>query len=113
MAIHGTVSKGFEGVRDAFEANFHDGNEVGAAFCLHVKSRKVVDLWGGLTDIRGKTWKENTPALVFSTTKGATAICAMMLVEQKRLDVDAPVSRYWPGITGSPSALPHRRTHLI
>ncbi len=96
MAVHGTVSKGFERVRDAFETNFSEGGEVGAAFCLHVKSRKVVDLWGGLTDVKGKTWKENTPALVFSTTKGATAICAMMLVDQKRLDIDAPVAQYWP-----------------
>ncbi len=96
MTIHGTVSKGFEGVREAFEANFRDGNEVGASFCLHVKSRKVVDLWGGLTDVKGKTWKENTPAVVFSTTKGATAICAMMLVDQKLLDIDAPVAQYWP-----------------
>jgi len=96
MTIHGTVSKGFEGVREAFEANFREGNEVGASFCLHVKSRKVVDLRGGLTDVKGKTWKENTPAVVFSTTKGATAICAMMLVDQKRLDIDAPVAQYWP-----------------
>jgi CubicO group peptidase (beta-lactamase class C family) len=96
MTIHGTVSKGFEGVREAFEANFRDGSEVGASFCLHVKSRKVVDLWGGLTDVKGKTWKENTPAVVFSTTKGATAICAMMLVDQKLLDIDAPVAQYWP-----------------
>ena len=96
MTIHGTVSKGFEGVREAFEANFREGNEVGASFCLHVKSRKVVDLWGGLTDVKGKTWKENTPAVVFSTTKGATAICAMMLVDQKLLDIDAPVAQYWP-----------------
>ncbi len=96
MTVHGTVSKGFERVRDAFETNFSEGGEVGAAFCLHVKSRKVVDLWGGLTDVKGKTWKENTPALVFSTTKGATAICAMMLVDQKRLDIDAPVAQYWP-----------------
>ena len=96
MTIHGTVSKGYERVRDAFEANFREGGEVGAAFCLHVKSRKVVDLWGGTTDVGGKTWKENTPGLVFSTTKGATAICALMLVERKRLDVDAPVAQYWP-----------------
>jgi CubicO group peptidase (beta-lactamase class C family) len=96
MAVHGTVSNGYERVRDAFETNFREGGEVGAAFCLHVKSRKVVDLWGGLTDVKGKTWKENTPALVFSTTKGATAICAMMLVDQKRLDIDAPVAQYWP-----------------
>jgi len=97
MAIHGTVSKGFEGVRDAFEANFRESGEVGAAFCLHVKSRKVVDLWGGVTDKpNGRRWTEHTPGVVFSTTKGATAMCALMLVEQKRLDLDAPVARYWP-----------------
>jgi CubicO group peptidase (beta-lactamase class C family) len=109
MSIHGTVSKGFERVRDAFEANFRENGEVGAAFCLHVKSRKVVDLWGGLTDAKGKTWKENTPALVFSTTKGATAICAMMLVDQKRLDIDAPVAQYWPEFAaGSKADIPVR-----
>jgi CubicO group peptidase (beta-lactamase class C family) len=97
MTIHGTVSKGFERVREAFETNFRDGGEVGAAFCLHVKSRKVVDLWGGIADIDNNTrWKEDTAALVFSTTKGATAMCALTLVDQKRLDLDAPVARYWP-----------------
>jgi len=94
--IHGTVSKGFERVRDAFEANFQSNAEVGAAFCLHVKSRKVVDLWGGTTDVDGKRWQESTPVVVFSTTKGAAAVCAMMLVDRKQLDVDAPVARYWP-----------------
>ena len=94
---YGTVSRGFERVRDAFEANFREGSELGAAFCLHVKSRKVVDLWGGVADaIANRRWTENTPALVFSTTKGATAMCALMLVDQKRLELDAPVARYWP-----------------
>ncbi len=96
MTIHGSISKGYERVGEAFEANFRENGEVGAAFCLHVKSRKVVDLWGGHMERNGKTWKENTPALVFSTTKGATAICAMMLVDQRRLDLDAPVAAYWP-----------------
>jgi CubicO group peptidase (beta-lactamase class C family) len=34
--------------------------------------------------------------LVFSTTKGATAICALQLVERGDLDLDAPVAEYWP-----------------
>jgi CubicO group peptidase (beta-lactamase class C family) len=33
---------------------------------------------------------------VFSVTKGVLAICAYQLVEQGRLDLDAPVARYWP-----------------
>jgi CubicO group peptidase (beta-lactamase class C family) len=34
--------------------------------------------------------------VVFSTTKGATAICAHQLVDEGKLDLDAPVARYWP-----------------
>jgi CubicO group peptidase (beta-lactamase class C family) len=34
--------------------------------------------------------------LVFSTTKGATAICANLLAQRGLLDMDAPVSAYWP-----------------
>ncbi len=31
-----------------------------------------------------------------STTKGATAICAHLLVQRGELDLDAPVVKYWP-----------------
>jgi CubicO group peptidase (beta-lactamase class C family) len=34
--------------------------------------------------------------LIFSGTKGLVAICLLMLVERGRLDLDAPVARYWP-----------------
>ena len=34
--------------------------------------------------------------LVASSTKGATAICANLLVQRGELDLDAPVARYWP-----------------
>jgi CubicO group peptidase (beta-lactamase class C family) len=33
---------------------------------------------------------------VFSTTKGATALCANLLAQRGELDVDAPVATYWP-----------------
>ncbi len=34
--------------------------------------------------------------LVFSLSKGVTAVCVHMLVERGLLDVDAPVDSYWP-----------------
>src|SRR5690606_7722446 len=34
--------------------------------------------------------------LVFSATKGATAIVAHLLAERGELDLDAPVASYWP-----------------
>ena len=33
---------------------------------------------------------------MFSTTKGATAVCANQLAQEGALDVDAPVAEYWP-----------------
>ena len=93
----GHVELGFETVREAFEANFDERGDVGAAFCLYVEGRPVVDIWGGVADPKsGRPWAEGTLALVYSTTKGVTAICAHLLAERGQLDLDAPVARYWP-----------------
>jgi CubicO group peptidase (beta-lactamase class C family) len=95
--VGGSVESGFEGVRGAFEKNFEEHGEVGAAFALHVNGKKVVDLWGGVADPKtGRAYDEHTLQLVFSTTKGATAMCANKLIEDGNLDPDAPVAQYWP-----------------
>jgi CubicO group peptidase (beta-lactamase class C family) len=94
---NGTTASGFEGVRDAFDANFAKGLEIGASFSAYHRGEKVVDLWGGTADVAtNRPWDERTLALVFSTTKGATAICANKLAQEGALDVDAPVAKYWP-----------------
>ena len=65
---------------DAFAANFEDRDELGAAVVVYVAGRKVVDLWGGIADQRtGRPWVSDTPAIVFSVTKGVLAICAYRL----------------------------------
>jgi CubicO group peptidase (beta-lactamase class C family) len=94
--IGGYVEAGFEGVREAFARNFTDHGEVGAAVAAYVGGRKVVDLWGGTADHDGTPYGEDTLQLVFSTTKGVTAICANMLAQRGELDVDKPVAHYWP-----------------
>lgn len=96
--VHGHVEEGWGKVADAFWANF-EGNpgEVGAACCVYADGRPVVDLWGGLADReRNRPWSEDTIALVASTTKGAAAICAHLLVQRGELDLEAPVAKYWP-----------------
>jgi CubicO group peptidase (beta-lactamase class C family) len=98
---NGTTASGFEGVRDAFDANFTKGLEIGASFSAYHRGEKVVDLWGGSADVAtNRPWDERTLALVFSTTKGATAICANKLAQEGALDVDAPVAKYWPEFAG-------------
>jgi CubicO group peptidase (beta-lactamase class C family) len=97
MDIEGQVEPGYEGLREAFAANFSSHGEVGAAFCLYVKGRKVVDIWGGLADAKTEQqWDKDTLALVYSTSKGVSAICAHLLAQRGQLDLDAPVVDYWP-----------------
>jgi CubicO group peptidase (beta-lactamase class C family) len=95
--VQGFVEAGFEPVREAFRANFELRGEVGAACCIHVHGRPVVDLWGGVTTPGGtKPYTADTLQLVASTTKGVVAIAAHMLAQEGKLDFDAPVTRYWP-----------------
>ncbi|HEX5366525.1 MAG TPA: serine hydrolase domain-containing protein [Acidimicrobiales bacterium] len=97
VTVHGHAAPGFEGVRAAFTANFVRHGEVGAAFCLVVDGRTVVDLWGGVADVAsGAPYERDSLQLVFSSTKGVTALCAALLARRGVLDVDAPVAELWP-----------------
>ncbi|MFN8621163.1 MAG: serine hydrolase domain-containing protein [Chloroflexota bacterium] len=95
--IEGEVDEGYGAVADAFIAGFLERGEVGAAVAVHVDGRRVVDLWGGIADATtGRPWTPETPGVVHSCTKGIVAICAWMLAQEGRLEMDAPVARYWP-----------------
>ncbi len=95
--VYGEVASGFERVKDAFAANFENNGEVGAACSAYHRGEKVVDLWGGVADQEsGRPWAEDSMVMVASSTKGATAICANLLVQRGELDLDAPVALYWP-----------------
>lgn len=96
-ALHGCVETGFQRVADAFATNFARHGDIGAACCVYVDGRPVVDIWSGDADREaGSPWQEDTLQLVFSTSKGATAICAHLLAQRGLLDLDAPVAEYWP-----------------
>ena len=90
-------AEGFEPVREAFDANFVDPGELGAAVAVVIDGRPVVDLWGGLADAHTeRAWSGQTPVLIYSATKGPTATCALLLWERGLLDLDAPVAEVWP-----------------
>lgn len=95
--LQGFCAPEFASVLQAFEENFTARGEVGASVCLTLEGRTVVDLWGGLADpASGREWDRDTVSIVFSCTKGATAICAHVLKSRGMLDYDAPVAQYWP-----------------
>ncbi|MFP4518163.1 MAG: serine hydrolase domain-containing protein [Oceanicaulis sp.] len=95
--IFGQTAAGFEPVRQAFEENFADRGEIGAAFALLRDGEVLVDLRGGHADRkRTRAWGEDTIVPVFSTGKAVTALVVAWLVDQGRLDYDAPVAAVWP-----------------
>ncbi|WP_427917969.1 serine hydrolase domain-containing protein [Streptomyces sp. cg40] len=96
-AIDGHCDPRFTAVRTAFEENFRDRDELGAAVTVTVDGETVVDLWGGWADAaRTRPWERDTVVNVWSTTKGPVALCAHILADRGLLDLDARVATYWP-----------------
>jgi len=97
LEVHGSCSARFERVRDAFIQNFEVDGEVGASFAVCEGDRMVVDLWAGWADeASARPWERDTLVNVFSIGKAVTSICLHHLVERGLVDLDAPVSTYWP-----------------
>jgi CubicO group peptidase (beta-lactamase class C family) len=95
--VQGTCDHKFELVRHEFERNFSERGEVGASVAITLDGKQVVDLWGGAADPQtGRRWEKDTRVVVWSSTKGATALCAHILADRGELDLDAPVAKYWP-----------------
>jgi CubicO group peptidase (beta-lactamase class C family) len=95
--VEGRYEAAFRPVVEVFQRNFLEHGEVGASLALTVEGETVVDLWGGVADEQaGRAWDKDTVSIVFSCTKGATALCAHILSSRGKLDLEAPVAEIWP-----------------
>ncbi|MGA9276819.1 serine hydrolase domain-containing protein, partial [Ilumatobacter sp.] len=76
---------------------FEEFPEVGAGFALVADGEVKVDITAGIADeATGRAWDDQTLQLVFSTTKGAAAICVGRLVDDGVLSYDDTVASHWP-----------------
>lgn len=100
VEIGGRVAPGLERLVEAFAANFTRGDdyeEVGAALVVMREGERVVDLWAGSADAaRTRPWTPETLVNVWSTTKGAAALCVAWAVGRGFLAYDQPVAELWP-----------------
>lgn len=95
--IGGHCDERFALVREVFEKNFRDDQELGSAFALSLGGEMVVDLWGGFTGPERKTeWDEDTIVLVTSTGKIIVSLCGLMLIDRGLIALDEPIATYWP-----------------
>lgn len=96
-ATEGTVSRGFEAVRDAFDENFTRRHELGGAAAAYLGGENVVDLWGGVRNKRtGEPWERDTMVVIHSATKGLAAMTLALAHSRGWLDYEERVSTYWP-----------------
>lgn len=97
MQIQGYFDLRFEAVRDAFSNLFEQTQQRGAAVCVKVGGETVVDLWAGVADnAEEQAWQSDTLVNLFSCTKTFTAVAALQLVGEGKLQLDEPVARLWP-----------------
>jgi CubicO group peptidase (beta-lactamase class C family) len=95
--LQGEVAPGFEEVASVFEKNFAQRGEIGAACAVYHEGRKVVDLWGGYRDREALApWEEDTLVLVFSATKGISALTVALAHSRGLIDYEEKVATYWP-----------------
>jgi CubicO group peptidase (beta-lactamase class C family) len=95
--VEGHVSRGFEAVREAFADNFARRGELGGACCAYYRGEKVVDLWGGIRNKEtGEPWERDTMVLVWSASKGLSAMPLAVAHSRGWLDYEERVATYWP-----------------
>lgn len=93
----GHCDPAFAAVAEAFARGFEERDELGAAVSVVVDGESVVDLWGGLADaVEGTPWGEHTIAHAYSVSKPLVATCALLLADRGQLELDSPVTAWWP-----------------
>ena len=99
--IGGTVSPGWEPVRDGFASNFERGLERNAQLCIYKNGIPVVDLWGTNTEPGYSTappsgYDGDTLQIVYSSTKAAAATVFALAVDRGLFNYDDTVASIWP-----------------
>jgi len=127
MAIQGSVDPRFEPVAGVFDEVIAGGSGRGASLAAWHGGRWVVDLWGGVAGVGddgdagagaggARPWRSDTIAMVYSVSKPFAAVCVLLLADRGLVDLDAPLTTYWPEMTAATTmrqVLAHRSGHVV
>jgi len=96
MKCKGYIHPDYQSVAETFSKHFEQGEEIGAALCLYHRHQKVLDIWGGWSDLSRKSaWQENTLVPFFSATKAVAASCLAHCHARGLFRYNEPVAKYW------------------
>ncbi|MBX9742283.1 MAG: beta-lactamase family protein [Chthoniobacterales bacterium] len=84
-------------ITEAFQKNFDEGLEVGAALAVYHRGKKVIALYQGWCDeAHTRQWKEDTLALIWSAGKGVGAACLLHAMQENGTTPEEKVATFWP-----------------
>ncbi|WP_250000725.1 serine hydrolase domain-containing protein [Actinoplanes sp. M2I2] len=87
------IAPGFEAVAEAFATEPRGGS----ALTILRAGEPVVELVEGWRDTaRTDPWRPDTLVQVYSTGKPVIAMAVVLLADRGLIDLDAPISAYWP-----------------
>lgn len=117
MEVQGTTTPPFVPVREVFEDVVDKQPGTGAALAVWHDGAWVVDVWGGYADAaRTQAWERDSLVMPYSVAKPFAAVCALLLADRGSLDLDAPLSTYWPEMTAPTTmrqVLAHQSGHVV
>lgn len=95
--VDGHADPGYADVVRAFADGVREPSRSGAALSIWRDGDEVVDVRTGTADERdGRPWNASTRSVIFSATKGMSALVIGTLVEADIVDLDAPLAQLWP-----------------
>ncbi|KAL6704673.1 hypothetical protein ACN47E_007955 [Coniothyrium glycines] len=95
--VQGTAEDRFAEIYKLFQGFLDSGDEVGASIAVDVDGKTVLDYWGGYADqARSRKWEKDTIVNVWSTSKTATSLAALVAIDRGLLDPYEKVAKYWP-----------------
>lgn len=107
--VDGRCDPRFVGVRAAFEANFAERGEHGAAVCVILDGETVVDLVGGWADeALTRPWTADTITDFYSVGKGLLSVLLLRHVDSGEVGLDDPIASVWPEFAAG-----HKRSATI
>ncbi len=103
--IGGTSDPRFQPLVDIIEQQLDADYDLGSSLAVAVDGELVTDVWGGFVDeARTRPWEADTITNVWSTTKTMTALAALHLMDQGKLDPNEKVATYWPEFAAADKA---------
>jgi CubicO group peptidase (beta-lactamase class C family) len=91
------VAPGFEDVVTAFREGVAEPERSGAALSVWRDGVELINVWHGVSDSRTRSpWAANTTSVIFSCSKGLSALVMAQLHEEGVLDLDSPIADSWP-----------------